>query len=136
MIKFLPYIGSSTLIDNFVSKTINKANVISLTKNIVANEKNIEAQLIASKFTDESSDLTSGRRLWPSYGYFSDQTNNFNLAKDNYPENCIPYVNQGYLTIKNNKRMYYTDMQILGQVIETLNPPEDIIIYVFKEREV
>ena len=46
-----------------MSKAINKANVISLTKNIVDNEKNIKTQLIASKFTDDSGYITLGQRL-------------------------------------------------------------------------
>ena len=136
MTKFVLFLESSTLIDNSVSKAINKANVISLTKNVVDNEKNIETQVIASKFTDESGNVTSGRRLWPNYGYFLEQTNNFDLAKVNYPENCILYINQGYSTIKNNKNRYYADHQILGKVIEALNPPKDVSSFVFKEREI
>ena len=43
------------------------------------------------------------------------------------------YLNQRYLTIKDNKRLYYADYYILGQIIECLNPPEDISNYVCKD---
>ena len=58
------------------------------------------------------------------------------MEKDNYPENSIIYINQGYLTIKDNKRLYYGDYYILGQVIECLNPPEDISNYVCQDCDV
>ena len=61
---------------------------MSLIKNIVGNEKNIETQVIAVKLTDESGYITSGQPFWPNEGYFSDQVNNFNLAKVVYPDNC------------------------------------------------
>ena len=40
------------------------------------------------------------------------------------------------MAVKNNKKMFYCNYQILGQAIEPLNPPEDINSYAFKEREV
>ena len=43
------------------------------------------------------------------------------------------YLNQRYVTIKDNKRLYYADYYILGQIIECLNPPEDISNYVCKD---
>ena len=112
------FIELSTAIDSTVSKTINKTNVISLTKNIVENDKNVETQIIASKFIDEVKNITSGRHLWSIFGYFSEQTSNFNLGKVNYPENAVIYINQAYLTIKNNEKIFYADHQILGQITE------------------
>ena len=96
-----------------------------MTKNFVENYKNVETKINASKYTNELGTVTSGTRLWSSFGYFSEQTNNFNMKKVNYPENKIIYINQAYLTTKNNKKMYYADYQILGQIIEALNPPEE-----------
>ena len=58
------------------------------------------------------------------------------MDKENYPENSIIYLNQGYLTIKDNKKIYYADYYILGQINVCINPPEDIQNYVCKEREV
>ena len=71
-----------------------------LTKNLVENEKNIETKVTTSKFNDETGTVTSGSRLWSIFGYFSDQTTNFNMKKVNYPENSIISINQGYLIIK------------------------------------
>ena len=43
------------------------------------------------------------------------------------------YINQGYLSIKNNKRMFYADYYILGQITEALNAPKDVSSYVRKK---
>ena len=82
---------------------IKKANVISLTKSFVENEKSLETKITTSKCNDETGAVTSGLCLRPSFGYFSDQTTNFNMKKVSYPDNSIIYINQGYLTIKNKK---------------------------------
>ena len=42
------------------------------------------------------------------------------------PENRIIYINQAYVTVRNNKKMFYCDYQIIGQVIEAVNPPDTI----------
>ena len=61
--------------------------------------------------------------------------NNSHLDKKNYPENSIIYLNQGYLTIKDNKKLQYTDYYLLGQIIKCIKPPEEILNYVCNERE-
>ena len=50
------------------------------------------------------------------------------------PENYIIYIIQTYMTVKNNKKIFYCEYQILGQVIEAVNPPDNIETYVFKDR--
>ena len=64
--------------------------------------------------------------VWPELGTFKQQACDFGMEKENYRENSIIYLNQVYLTIKESKSLYYADYYILGQVIERLNPPEDI----------
>ena len=70
-----------TATDSSVSSAIKKANVISLTKYFVENEKNIETKIIASKFNDETGTVTSGQCLWPKLVFFSEHTTNFNMQK-------------------------------------------------------
>ena len=54
----------------------------------------------------------------------------------NHPVNTLFYINQAYLTVKNNKKIFYCDDFILGQIIESSNPPENILSYTLKENEV
>ena len=45
------------------------------------------------------------------------------------------YINQVYLSYKDNKKIYYCDVFILGQVTSMLNLSEDLKNYVPKENE-
>lgn len=47
----------------------------------------------------------------------------------------IYYVNQGYLSYKDNKKIYYTAVFIVGQVVPLLNQPEKLDEYKPKENE-
>ena len=46
------------------------------------------------------------------------------------------YLNQGYRSYKDNRKIYYGDYYILGQIVECANLPKNITNYVFKDREV
>ena len=70
--------------------------------------------------------------LWPRDGFFGSQACNFFLEKANLPEMTIFYLNQAYLSYKDNKKIYYTDVYIIGQVVSLLNPPEDLKNYQLK----
>ena len=42
--------------------------------------------------------------VWPNYGYFKQQPYDFSVEKGNLPGNSIYYVNQGYQSVKDNKK--------------------------------
>ena len=52
------------------------------------------------------------------------------------PENSIIYLNQGNQSWKDNKKVYYANYFLIGQVNECLNPPENLETYEFKDRQV
>ena len=58
------------------------------------------------------------------------------MEKLNFPENSLFYINQSYLAIKRNKKIYYADYFLLGQIIEASNLPQDIQNYELQDREV
>ena len=86
-----------------------------MTKNIPFPEQNIQTIIVATRFENRNGKNTTC--VWPESGYFKQQPCDSKMEKENYPENSIIYINQGYLTIKDNKRLYYADCYILGQVI-------------------
>ena len=49
-------------------------------------------------------------------------------------EMTIFYVNQAYQSYKDNKKVYYCDFFILGQVTPCLNPPEDLKNYELEKK--
>ena len=71
-----------------------------------------------------------------SMGVFNNNHATFTWAQENVPESSIMYLNQGYSTIKGNKKVYYADYYILDQINESITSPEDIQNYVCKERKV
>ena len=54
-------------------------------------------------------------------GFFNLQLCIFSLEKPNLPENTIFYINQGYLSYKDNKKVYYNDVFIIGQITPLQN---------------
>lgn len=58
--------------------------------------------------------------VWPEYEYFKQKPCSFDMEKENFPENSTIFVNQGYLTIKDNKKLNYADYYIIGKVNECI----------------
>ena len=58
------------------------------------------------------------------------------MEKVNFPENTFFYLNQSYLTVKKNKKIFYYDYFIIGQIVKLSKPPQDISSYTLKENEV
>ena len=73
--------------------------------------------------------------VWLNYGFFKHQPCGFGVEEENILENSLLYLNRGYQSYKDNKKVYYGDFFVC-QVNEALNPPEDLSTYNFKEREV
>ena len=124
----------NSTVNNSVSHAIKRSGQISLTKNIVLPEENIETTIVVTRFENGNGKNTTC--VWSDHGYFKQKPCDFHMIKENYSKNSILYINQGYLTIKHNKKFYYADHYIIGQVNEFINPPKDIHNYVCKEREV
>lgn len=78
-------------------------------KTIALLKNNIETTIVASGFDGNGQrQVRNWTRIWPKYGYFKQQACDFHIDKNNFPENSIIYINQGYLTVKDNKNMFYT----------------------------
>ena len=92
----------------------------------------IETTLTAEKTTSFKRNTTD---VWPSYGYFKRQPCDFGTDKKNMPKMLVFYINQSYQSFKDEKKVYYADYFILGQVDQCLNPPENLKEYQLKENE-
>ena len=46
------------------------------------------------------------------------------------------YLNQSYLSYEDNKKIYYTDIFLIEQIVPLLNQPENLDKYTPKENEV
>ena len=94
-------------------------------------------QRVETTITKEKSNFKRNTvDVWPEYGYFKQQPRDFGIKKENFPENSIFYLNQGYQSVKDNKNNYYANHFLIGQVNKCLNLPEDLINYRCEDSEV
>ena len=102
-----------------------------MTKNIFCDNR-VETAITAERISFQRNTVD----LWPDYGYFEQYLCDFGIEKENFPENSIFYLNQGYQSVKDNKKICYGDNFLIRQVNESLNPPEDLQNYKYEDNEV
>ena len=79
---------------------------------------------------DKDQEKKKSKTLWVNHGHFCIQAYDFPIEKANFPENTIFYINQGYLSHKDSKKIYYSDIFIIGQITPLLHQPKNIADYV------
>ena len=67
--------------------------------------------------------------VWASQGFFRDKEGNINNRKGDFLENTLIYANQSFLATIQGDNAVYFDYFILGQIIPTLNAPDDYETY-------
>ena len=58
-----------------------------------------------------------GEQVWQQDGYFGKVNPDYSCHKNDFPENCLVYINQAYLTVKERDTMIYCDYIILAQIV-------------------
>ena len=91
-----------------------KSNVFSLSKEYSDSEKTIRSQMVVANVDGTEK---SGEEIWLKEGYFGKLNPEFNCHKNDFPENCLLYINQAYLTFKDRKSLIYCDYAVLGQIV-------------------
>ena len=105
-----------------------------LSKEMTDKDKSMKTQLMLKS---EPQNKLSGEQIWKKNGFFKDVRAQLSLEKVNIPENCLIYINQGFLsTVKNGEIAMYLDNFIIGQLIIAANQPKDIDSYVCEPNEV
>ena len=106
-----------------------------LSKEMTDKDKSMKTQLLYKPKNDDK--VYSGEKIWKKNGFFQDVRAELNLEKVNIPENCLLYVNQGFLsTVKSGEIAMYLHNFIIGQLIIAANQPEDISTYICSKNEV
>ena len=104
-----------------------------LSKVMTDKDKSMKTQLLFKPKEDK----LSGEKVWKENGFFKDVRAELNLEKVNIPENCLLYVNQGFLsTVKSGEIAMYLHNFIIGQLIIAANQPKDIVNYNCLKNEV
>ena len=103
-------------------------------KNVVENGDD-RPEMTVSTVKDQDR-IKKSLNLWKRLGYFGIETCDFSIEKANLPENSVFYINQSFQSWKGDKKVYYTDVFILAQIMPLSHQPKDIESYEPKEDEV
>ena len=78
-----------------------------MSKATTENDRNISTKKVAATFENEiGSEEVSGERVWKQYGFFDARKTDYSMEKVNFHENTLCYLNQSYLIVKKNKKIY------------------------------
>ena len=112
-----------------MSRQLERANMLMLTKEATEKDRSLKTQLLLSA-AGNTEEKMSGEPVWSKNGFFGDQKPDLKLEKRNVPENTLLYLNQGYLsTVKTGELAMYNNNFIIGQLIPAANQPDDIASY-------
>ena len=100
-----------------------KASIFFLTKEISDSEKSVRSKMVAANIEGVEK---AGKQVWQQVGYFGKVNPDYSCYKNDFPENCLVYINQAYLTVKERDTMIYCDYIILAQIIAFRSPPENV----------
>ena len=101
----------------------SKASVFSLSKEISESDRSVRSKMVVANIEGVEK---VGEQIWEEEGYFGKLNPNYSCHKNDFPENALIYVNQGYLTVKDKDTMIYCDYTILAQIILFKSSPENI----------
>ena len=89
-------------IDASVGFILNSSSSINLKKVYENGENQSEMSLSTTKDEEKKPKSVT---MWTEHVFFADECCNFSLKKANMPENTLFYVNQGYQSYKDGKKM-------------------------------
>ena len=89
-----------------------------------------------SLLTNNSEKTPKSVSMWKDFGFFGSEICEFNIEKINMPKNTLFYANQRYQSYKDNKKVYYSDIFIIAQIMPLAHQPKDIESYDLKDDEV
>ena len=89
-----------------------------------------------SLLTNNSEKTPKSVSMWKDFGFFGSEICEFNIEKINMPKNTLFYENQRYQSYKDNKKVYYSDIFIIAQIMPLAHQPKDIESYDLKDDEV
>ena len=67
-----------------------------------------------------------GEQVWQQDRYFGKVNPDYSCHKNDFRENCLVYINQAYLTVKERDTMIYRDYIILAQIVVFRSAPDNV----------
>ena len=105
----------------FVDNQNKNASMLFLSKETSTKYANLKSQIMISMNEDKVE--KSSERIWKKNGFFKDQRTDLTIAKPNFPENTLVYINNGSITPVKGGHAMYLEYVIIGQTLPMANPP-------------
>ena len=107
-----------------------------MSKAATENYKSVSTEFVAATFESDLGTLEAcGEKVWKNFGYFGPVKSDYSMEKINFPDNS-PFLPQpSIIDSKKNKDIFYCNFFILGQRVESSNPPQDVSSYTLKENK-
>ena len=102
---------SKDAIDSSIRTAIQNSNRINIKK--VFENGNDRTEMSLSIVSQSEEKKPNSVPMWKNNGFFADECCDFSIEKVNMPENTLFYVNQGYQSYKDDKKVYYNDVFII-----------------------
>ena len=80
---------------------------------MIDNNKNMSKKIFAARFEQNfGATEVSGKKVWKNFGHFKTLKSGYNMETVNNLKNTVYYLNQTYLTVQKNKKIYYGNLYI------------------------
>ena len=116
--------ASRTSIDSSIGIAIQNSSGLSMTK--IIESGNDRTEMTLSTGATEEKKRAKCINMWKNHGFFGTESCDFSTEKANIPENTLFYVNQGYQSYKDDKKVCYNDLCIIVQIMPLSIQPKDI----------
>ena len=126
--------ASRTSIDSSIGTAIQNSSELSMTK--IMESGNDRTEITLSAGSTEEKKHAKCINMWKNHGFFGIESCDFSIEKANMLENTLFYVNQGYQSYKDDRKLYHNDLYIIAQIIPLSIQPKNIESYELKDDEV
>ena len=100
-----------------------KASMLFLSKEATSKDQHLKTQMMFSLKDDDSK---KNQCFWKENGFFNEQRTDLTIAKANFPENTLVYVNQGRISPVKGGHPIYLEFVVIGQIMPVANPNPEI----------
>ena len=133
----LPTLSSARLnafnIDLSIGSAIRNSAGLTMTKLIESEDERSEMTV---SIVNGQEKFKKSINLWENFGHFGTESCDFSIEKANLPENTVFYINQAYQSFKDGKKVYYTHLFIISQIMPLAHQPKHIESNELKDDEV
>ena len=106
-----------------------------LSKEATNKDQSLKMQMMLS-VKDDKTDSAATEKIWKSNGFFGNQRTDLKIAKANFPDNTLVYLNNGSISAaKGGQTTIYLDYVILVQILPIINSPDSLDNYQYEDNE-